>query len=159
MNEKVTLSSPWQMFYKEIRALFQEDPEVSVFFDEEETEIKLYVEDAEKASALVKILPAMREFGNVTVKVTVIPANGAVKFSHQNGSRYDIAFRGNNAYIGSKTYTGIFANPITYVVFKKKVVQIYSDNLGDIYGNTSTLYQDIAYDVLIGEGTFYCTDK
>ena len=30
MNEKLKLSSPWMIFYKEIDALFKEDPDVKV---------------------------------------------------------------------------------------------------------------------------------
>lgn len=55
---------------------------------------------------------------------------------------------------------GIFSNPITYIVFKNKVVQFWNDDLSDIYGNRSTLYQDIAKEIF-GEssGIFFCTDK
>lgn len=48
-----------------------------------------------------------------------------------------------------------------YVVFKNCVVQFFNDNLNDIYGNISTLYQDIAREIFADaewEGVFYCTD-
>ena len=46
-------------------------------------------------------------------------------------------------------------NPLHYVVFKNRVVQYWSDNLGDINGNTSTLYENIARDVF-GETDNVC---
>ena len=50
-------------------------------------------------------------------------------------------------------------NVLTYVVFTNKVVQFFNDNLNDIYGNVTTLYQEIASDVFdIESGVFFCTD-
>ena len=50
-------------------------------------------------------------------------------------------------------------NPITYVVFVNEVVQYFNDDLGDVYGQCSTLYQEIAKDVFgETEGVFFCTD-
>jgi hypothetical protein len=49
----------------------------------------------------------------------------------------------------------------TYVVFKNCVVQFAADNLNDCHGIISTLYQDIADELLTGpatEGVFYNTD-
>ena len=55
--------------------------------------------------------------------------------------------------------TGIFSNPITYVVFVNEVVQYYNDNLSDIHGLRSTLYQEIAKDIFETRlGVYYCTD-
>ena len=50
---------------------------------------------------------------------------------------------------------------MVYVVFKNCVVQFFNDNLNDAHGLISTLYQDIAADILDGPGTigvYYCTD-
>ena len=50
-------------------------------------------------------------------------------------------------------------NPITYVIFKKEVVQYYNDSLSDAHGMCSTLYQDIAKRILdADEGIFFCTN-
>ena len=38
-------------------------------------------------------------------------------------------------------------NSFTYVVFEKEVVQYWNDNLGDINGLRSTLYQDLAKEI------------
>ena len=44
----------------------------------------------------------------------------------------------------------------TYVVFKNCVVQVPADNLNDCHGIISTLYQDIADEVLTGPATTMC---
>ena len=49
---------------------------------------------------------------------------------------------------------------VLYVIFQKEVVQFFTDDLTDIYGLCSTLYQDIAKDVFenVG-GVFFCTSN
>jgi hypothetical protein len=149
------LSSPWVEFYREIEALFAEDDEVKVVYDEENNEVKLYVENARKADALTQLLPAEKTFGNVTLKVTVIPANDA------KVSKADLiaeAFEGNPA-LSYVQHVGAVIGEFDYAVFKNKVVQFFDDNLSDINGNKSTLYENIAKDVF-GEnvGVFFCTE-
>ena len=58
------------------------------------------------------------------------------------------------------TVNGVFTNPVSYVIFEKKVVQFFNDDLSDAHGNMTTLYKDVAKDVL-GEhhGVFFCTDN
>lgn len=152
--KNVKLSPPWIVFYEEIEALFREDPAVKVDYDGDTNEIKLYVEGAEKADALTQLLPAEKTFGNITVKVTVIPAN------MEGPSRLQLfqkAFEGNPAFVYIHESSGIF--DFDYVVFKAKVVQYESDNTGDLNGLTSTLYQDIAKDVFEDvSGVFFCTE-
>ena len=49
----------------------------------------------------------------------------------------------------------------TKLVFKNCVVQFFNDNLNDAHGLISTLYQEIADDVLVNidfHGVYYCTD-
>ena len=158
----LNISSPWVIFYREVQALFAEDPTVHVVYDEEENHIKLYVDNGDKAEALDLLLPQEKVFGNVTVKLSVIPANNADGLfgDFNTNELYNIAFCGNGAYAFSKTIAGVFTNNLTYVVFKRKVVQYYNDSLSDIYGQYSTLYQDIAADVFGEYGdVFFCTDK
>ena len=61
---KVSLSSPWILFYKKVSALFEKDPGVRVLFDESDNSLKLFVEDAKKATALEKLLPKEMTFGS-----------------------------------------------------------------------------------------------
>lgn len=154
-EKKMKLSSPWVTLYREIEALFAKDEEVKVVFDENELEIKLYVERASKAEALTKLLPVERTFGNVTVLITVVPANAE---DDDPVTLFDEAFTGNPVL---KEIVSV-ASPVgsfDYVVFQREVVQFFNDELSDPNGNKSTLYEDIARDVFgLNAGTFFCTD-
>lgn len=155
-TNKVKLSAPWVIYYRQIEALFGVDPEVSVEFDEEALEIKLKVEDASKADAIAQLLPASKNFGNVDVTITVIPANA------DNWKAHIIqkAFKNSPVLEDIQiVQTELMSNPMCFVIFKKEVVQYYSDNAGDYHGLTSTLYQDIAKELIPAEGVYYCTDN
>lgn len=151
----VKLSAPWVTFYREIVELFGADPDIRIEYDEEAPSVTLYVEGQDKADAIQSILPVEKNFGNVTMSITVVPSNDKQK---TKADIYRTAFNGNPAFSYAVTDEGITTNPITYVVFRNKVVQFWNDNLGDINGNISTLYQDIARDALEDEEVMYCTD-
>lgn len=159
-TNKLSLSAPWAIYFRQIEALFKEDPEIKVIFDSEENEIKLYVESQDKADALGELLPEEKSFGEVTVKVTIIPANDEEITTLKLIER---AFRGNPAlkYVKS-TDPSLQTFGADYVVFKKEVVQYFNDSLADIYGQCSTLYQDIAKEVIelkAGDNIYFCTDN
>ena len=152
----LTLSSPWVTYYRELENLFEGDPEIRVIFDEEKNEIMLYVDNAKKAGALNEMLPEKKVFGNVELTITLIPANG---MTEPKGSLARAALEGNPALSYIREVKGVFTNDITYVVFRNVVVQYYNDDLGDVNGLCSTLYQDIAKRVFgETEGVFFCTD-
>lgn len=143
MGNKMKMSPPWVVYYRKIEALFGEDPDIKVDFDEDNLIIKLYVTGQDKADALDQLLPAQKEFGNVVVNISIIPAN-------KKSTKIDLfkkAFEGNPVYSYAAGVEGIMTNPIYYVVFKNRVAQIWADNLGDINGNISILYEDIAREV------------
>ena len=72
---KLNLSPPWVVYYRKLSAFFREDSEVKITYDDIEQEIKLYVDNAEKAVALENLLPKEQNFGNVTLYITIVPAN------------------------------------------------------------------------------------
>lgn len=148
------LSSPWAIFYRKIESLFIEDPEVTVVFDDETPEVKLYVDNAVKADAIANLLPVEKVFGNVTLKITVVPAN-----NEDIGNLFRTAFNGNPALCYVQHFDTQLTGPMDCVVFQNKVVQYFNDDLYDIHGICSTLYQDIAKDVfeLNGQKVSYCT--
>ena len=162
---RMKLSPPWCQRYSQIAALFKYDSEVHVIFDEDNYEVKLYVDDDNKAAALTVLLPEEYEFGNIRLKVQVVPANGDNADANIDEDTpldelFELAFSGNGAFSFAKTIHGVMLlDGITYVVFNKQVVQYYTDNLSDYFGNCSTLYQDIAKDVF-GErqNLYYSTD-
>ena len=76
---------------------------------------------------------------------------------------FETAFKGNPAfaYAVCPAEEGYMWIGTTYVVFKNCVVQFAADNLNDCHGIISTLYQDIAEELLRGpatQGVFYNTD-
>lgn len=163
-NVRLKLAPPWVTYVNEIKALFGEDPDIVIKYDNDNVELKLYVEDFVKAAALGMLLPEEKEFGNVTLFITIVPANGKALehdfTSMTYGQIFDTVFKGNPVYSFSVDIDSVFSNVLTYVVFKNKVVQFFNDNLNDVYGNMSTLYQEIASDVFnIGRSVFFCTDK
>ena len=154
MASKLNLSPPWLTYYHEIEAMFKQDPEIKVHYDEEDCEVKLYVDNADKAYALSVLIPPEKEFGNVTLKVTVIPANTPEK----DIDIFEKAFRGNPVLNYIRGGAGPFGD-INYAVFQNKVVQFFNDDISDAHGVKSTLYQDIAKDIFgLVDGVFFCTD-
>ena len=153
-KEKVNLSSPWITFQHEIVELFKKDPEVKAVIDEDENAVHLFVENPVKADALMELLPTAKWFGNVCVKINVIPANDC---NVNKGVLFEQAFEGNPIFDSVLVVEGMYNNPVTYVIFEDKVAQYWNDNLGDPHGNVSTLYQEIAKDVFDVDGVNYCT--
>jgi len=157
---KLNLSPPWEIYYKKLLAFFAKDPEVSIVYDDIEQEIKIYVENSEKAVALMKVLPHEKEFGNVKVNITIVPANMIKMTNDHNITENDLIdiFQGNKAVENIKCVSGIMSNPLFYIVFKKEIVQYYTDDLGDYNGICSTLYQYLAKDIFKETpNIFYCT--
>ena len=152
-------SAPWVTYYKEVNELFKKDKDVFVVFDEENVELKIYVKDQIKASAIQYLMPTEKEFGNVVLKIDVIPANGKELREVSTSNIVTIAcdaFRDNDAVYMVTDVRAVF--DLVYVIFRKEVVQFFDDNIGDINGNCSTLYEVIARDVFKGIGIKYCTD-
>lgn len=149
------LSSPWVTLYHEVDALFGSDPDVTVKYDEtaEGKYIKLYVEGQTKADAIAAIIPDKKEFGNVTVNLVVVPSNEGRQID-----KFRCAFEGNPAVSYVRTVQSPYVPPVDFVVFRNKVVQFYNDEICDINGNKTTLYQDIAKDIFDDAGVFFCTD-
>lgn len=165
---QLNLSPAWDIYYQKVKALFGQDPEIAVVYDRDNLEIKLYVDNAEKAEAIDSIIIHEASFGSNVVKVTVIPCNSGTRIHHSCGKYllreetvYDRAFYRNPLYSTCKVIYGIYNNPLVYVVFAPVVVQFYTDSLNDYYGMQSTLAQVIAKDILKEQDqvVFYCTDR
>lgn len=161
MSTNLNLSPPWISYVHKIESLFNGDEDVIVQYDNDEVALKLFVNDEVKAEAISKLLPMQKEFGNVILTITVYPPNEYVK---PRAAYFGEAFKGNPNVVDIITIEDvpgtIISNPITYVIFKKEVVQYFDDNLHDAHGNRTTLNEDIARDVFgESEGIFFCTDN
>lgn len=158
---KLKLCAPWQEHYEMIKAMFAEDPDVFVLMDEEQYEIRIYVNEQAKADALEAILLHEVVFGNIMLKINVIPANQMPEKEADQSveALFEVAFDGNSALSYVKTLDGPFEFNATYVVFAKEVVQYYRDDLSDIHGLRSTLYEDLAREIFAKTlGVYFCTD-
>ena len=156
---KFSLSPPWIIFYGEIEAFFKEDQEVTVTYNDKgfkDFEVKLYVNNREKADALYKLLPKEKKFGDVTMKIIVVPV---IKSVESKIELFRKAFNGNNAVSCIESGSDVITSCFNYILFTNEVVQYFTDDIGDPHGITSTLYQDIAKDIFDEhEGIFFCTD-
>lgn len=156
---RVRLEPPWETYYKELNILIGEDPQTQVLYDGYEHEIKIYSENEAKSEALFALLPPEKEFGNVTITITVVPANSkkaTYPIIKTNPELFRDLFKGNPAVDSIERSRGIYE--ATYIVFRSVVVQYFNDDIGDIHGNCSTLYQDIAKRIFENhEGVHFCT--
>lgn len=157
MKNGVWLSAPWYTYYHELEALFGQDPEISMDFIDEDVNtyiVTMHVRNEEKAYALMQLLPTVKNFGAIAVRIRVIPANGKAE------SDYDLllkALKDNPVFVKSIEEE---VTDYNYILFKKEVVEFFNDELGDPYGFRFTLFQDIADDVFDGvSGVFFSTDR
>ena len=165
---KVNLIAPWNEYYKELNAFFAEDPDVTILYNEEVKNIKVLVQDPFKAEALTYLLNSEVDFGGVNLQIMVVPANevandtkkflAGVNNEEDYTTLYMKSLTNNNLYAYTKTIENMMGFNAVFVVFQKKVVQYYNDNLGDLNGMKSTLAEEIARDIFIPHnGVFFCT--
>ena len=163
MNEpRLKILPPWTIVIRKLEALFDGDPQIAFNVDYSEPAVVLSCNNGDKVAALQQILPNEISFGNVKMKIMIdgTPSNRAFTSKVE---LFDTAFKGNPAYAYSvcPAEEGYQWIGTTYVVFNNCVVQFAADNLNDCHGIISTLYQDIAEELLRGEateGVFYNTD-
>ena len=161
---RLKISSPWVIWIHKIEALFDGDPQIAcnVDLNGASPSIVLACNNGDKVNALTQILPEAFKFGNITLNVIVdgTPSNRVFKTKKE---LFEVAFEKNPAFsmAVSPVNDGYNWFDMTYVIFKNCVVQFFADNLNDAHGLISTLYQDIANDILKGEaiqGVYFCTD-
>lgn len=155
--DNMKLSPPWITFANEVKALFEQDKEVIVLYYDENKTLKLYVKNERKADAISRLIPAEKTFGNVTLKIEVVPANRDGEETQLDLIK--LAFAGNRAVESIRDVDTPFGT-MHYVIFEASVVQFPNDDTQDINGMKSTLYQDIAREI-IGQkdNVLFCTDR
>lgn len=165
MNDvRLKILPPWSIVIRKFEALFDGDPQIAcnTNFSGSNPAIILACNNGDKITALQQILPEKITFGGVTLKVAVdgTPSNRA--FTNKK-ELFETAFSGNPAfaYAVSPVDDGYNWFSMVYVVFNNTVVQFFADNLNDCHGIISTLYQDIATELLTGpavQGVFFNTN-
>ena len=155
-TDKLGLSAPWITVYREICALFGEDPDIAIRTSETDGEptVTLRVKGEDKANALAALLPSEYEFGNVKLRVKIVPANDAPCVADQLRA----AFAGNPVLKEVRqAERGVYGS-VAYALFRNEVVQYFNDELKDPSGNRSTLFADIAERLIPDHGgAFFAT--
>ena len=149
---RLKLSPPWVTYINKLQAIFDPDPMIAFnvnFNGETGPSVVIAVGgNSDKATAIQKLLPTEKKYGNITLKITV-----EGKFSNKAFTTakelFEAAFEKNPvfAYAVAPAAEGYWYPNITYVVFKNCVVQFFNDNLNDCHGLLSTLYETIADEV------------
>ena len=85
------IAPPWIQYSNKIIALFGNDPEIKIEYSNDDVELKIRVANEIKADAIAKLLPHKKYFGNVTLTITIIPANDL----ESEATLYQNAFNGN----------------------------------------------------------------
>lgn len=161
---RLKILPPWSIYIKKVVALFDGDPQIAcnVDFGGSTPYITLSCNNGDKVTALQQILPAAVTFGNVVLEIGVdgTPSNRAFTSKKE---LFETAFAGNPAFAYAVTPGDeVWWLSTTYVVFQNCVVQFFADNLNDCHGLISTLYEDIAREVLTGpavkDGVFFNTN-
>ena len=152
---RLKISPPWVTFINQVIALFDGDPQIAcnVDYRSDCPSITLACNNGDKVNALQQILPYSVSFGKINLDIFIdgIPSN---RIFVTKKELFEAAFEKNPAfaYAVSPVDEGAAWFDMVYVVFKNCVVQFFNDNLNDCHGIVSTLYEDIARDVLTGEG-------
>lgn len=160
---RLKISPPWVTYVNQLQALFDGDPQIAFNIDysaEEGPSVVISCNNGDKVTALTKVLPETVKFGNIALYIDIdgIPSNRAFV---SNKELFETLFDKNPAfaYVVSPVEEGIDWIDMTYVVFKNCVVQFFNDNLNDCHGVISTLYEEIAREVLnIPMGVYFNTD-
>ena len=154
--DKLDLSTPWVTFAKKIKTMFEKDPEVNVVYSNNDVEVKLYVDNYAKADALSAILPTEKTFGNVVLKITVVPSNVTLN----RVTLFRNAFANNPILNRVETVHPTQDSSINYFIFNRDVISFFNDDLSDFYGMESTLAEDIAREIfdIEDEAIFFCTE-
>lgn len=154
--DDLQIAPPWIQYVNKLKALFGKDNDIRIEYSNDTPSVSLYVEGQAKASALSSLLPQTVLFGGVSLSVNVIPANDN---EPSYADLFRAAFKNNPVVTNVISIDNVFTDPLTYMVFKKEVVQFYNDDLSDPHGNCSTLYQDLADEIFkTHDGVFFCTD-
>lgn len=156
MAKEVTLQAPWILYFRRLKQLFQYDTDVRVERGDSDEEIYLYVNGIHKYEALDKLIQKEKQFGNITVKITIVPDNDVEATWTE---LFEDAFKGNPVFKFGKHVSGQLGT-FDFIVFTAIPAQYYSDNLFDYKGCTTELFEDMAKDIFeIGDDAVrFCSD-
>lgn len=157
-ERKLKLSPPWISYYRMVKALFGNDPQVDV---RELTEGEngqhnyiMVVNDEKKASAIKTILKDMSEIW-LNAYIYGPNENSVETLSSLDLDVYQTAFNENPIFEKTISVPHMLGKT-DYCVFKKEVIQFWNDDISDYLGNYTTLAKDIAREILNADGVQFC---
>ncbi len=149
--------APWDEYAQAAKALFADDPDVTVDdaveVDGGDYKVVVRVHGDDKAKSISELMPTELTFGNVTLYVEVVP---------DNERELTVADHIRRAFAGNRLFVDVLDVPLTsetfgatYVLFLPECVQYYSDDLRSPYGATTVAVEEVARKVLsLPDGTF-----
>ena len=143
-EKEVALSSPWMTYYKKLVALFGDDPELDVLWDDDTKTVTIESVNTFKIMALEKLLNPTVVFGNITVTVKCLVKNGA---EESLSAVFKTAFAG-NPHFSQVIDAKVVAMNETFVLFQPEVIQFFNDDTTDYYSNWNGLSEDIMRDII-----------
>ena len=162
--KKLTIESPWCTYRKKVNALFERDPEVIVGEvyepDNGRTDYAFDIEvrNHEKFLALDRVLVKQKEFGNVTMAITLFDEEN-LKGEDDCIALYKEVFKGNPILRDVKEVVDFAGTRLGFVRFQPEVIQFHDDDTSDYSGNWNGLAEDIAREIFAGgyRGVSFCT--
>ena len=142
-DEKTNLAPPWTSYAGRVMRLFEHDDAVHVEYDQAELRVTLRVDGALKAEALAALMPSQVVYGNVVLKVDVVPSNEEPSAAET----FRAAFAGNQILADVAEGFGP-AGDISYALFVPNVVQIREDDISEFEGLTTMTCAQLAKSVL-----------
>lgn len=164
---KLGIEAPWYTFAKQVKALFDSDPDINVGdLCEVEDEFFTYVLDItvknhEKYLALDRVMQKKKVFGNATVRICLYDLENTNEDIDDRIELYTKIFNGNPHVRSVERVTDFTGNQVGYVCFEPEVIQFPDDNISDIDGKWNGLAQDIAKELFEDDffGVYFCTAK
>lgn len=145
-ENKVGMSAPWVRFCNLLTAFFSGDPSVTIKEAGDEKDGKYVINvSCPKDNVLAsirKLVGTTRVYGNITVEINYNCTSDEISDEEfidalaDTGLLFDVQY--------GETPLGEFMYP----VMKAKVVQFYSDNINDLYGNTNLTAADALREIL-----------
>ena len=123
----IKLEAPWYTWRKKAAALFEGDPDIIVGevyeIDDDDIaySVSIEVRNHEKFIALDRVLPSVKEFGNVKMAITLFDEeNSAV---NPDAALYETIFKGNPIFDRIEDTVDHTGTHISYCVFKPVISQ------------------------------------
>mgnify|MGYP003321061786 CR=1 FL=1 len=158
-SENVKLSPPWDGYMNMLASFFKGDKRVRVGGCDDKRVGTIEVFDTKMYCALEQVLNKKIRFGNVTLRIRIVPANDlkAFKNTMTDLAALKVVLSGNPAFAKFITRKTEVGNAV-FCMFKPVVLMWYNDNLGSPYKQTASVYELAAQTVFKGCGASYATE-